>query len=368
MVNNNILAQTGFGNLSDHEIARTEEIKPSNILIRGSYNQNLEELVELPLPDFICFDVDGVLANSVDFQEHTVQLFLTNYGFFYPTELLRKLKDTGYDLWDFAIEKARTTDRGDGLKSEEFRNELFRIERNDLNEERNTLVVDYDALSFINSKIPTIGLTNRWKEDLDDFMRQNRLDRAVSGVFGRESDINKKPAADLLVKACKEVAELQEAIKLATSEKRAPCCYMIGDSVTDLQPFADNAARVGIKVIPIAILPPGHGYNLNLEYTLAKRACAVYPSANHLFKDIALNFHPDFYGLIKMSLSEYARFREPKPANETAHFCNLTQGLNLTADQAYRTTQKGVIVPIDFAEDLRSVREAITSRGFKMSH
>ena len=275
--------------------------------VRRSYNDpNLAgECFKTPRVDFIAFDLDGPLANAPDFGEHTAQLFLLRFDILASVEWLRQRKDEGHDLWGVAKGLAKRSPYGRMYSDRDLSEQLRQIERIDLRESRDTLVVSKDAFNWLGSHLPVIINTNRDENEAYDFASKHSLDVCIAGIYGKTDNVKTKPDPDMLLLARSEI-------------KFGPDGIMVGDSPTDLGPLAARAREHGINLFSGGILPSPHGFNITLERKLTEHGAKfVHPSANHFIKDAAEHLHPDLYTLMKWEINSFDEFRFPKPGVET---------------------------------------------------
>lgn len=314
-------------NLARTDFSDRNGFPDKEILIPVSYNKSKpgedKPHIKIPAPDFVAIDLDGVVANKIDFNEHVAQVFLLRRGIPVWTKTLRELRDQGEDLWTFAKEQAwKAGDLGDDRTLSE---ELRVIERYHLEEERNHVIVDYDSLRWLRTHVPLIAWTNRRQVDAESFISNSGLADCFDGVFGQIEDGRTKPYPDGLIRAQKELG-------------LGKCGIMVGDSVTDLGILAYNALFHGFNINPVGILAPSHGFNQLLEDRLfAAGAVSVMPSLMHLVKDVANLIHEDYYWLVKWSLKELDRHRFPAKPSETNDFVRYALLNNLTPPEEFTT-------------------------------
>ena len=295
------------------------------ILIPVSYNRSKpdeeKQHISIPAPNFVAIDLDGVVANKIDFNEHVAQVFLIRRGIPVWTKTLRELRDQGVDLWTYAKEQAwKAGDLGDDRTLSE---ELRIIEKYELEEERNHVIVDYDSLRWLRTHVPLIAWTNRKQADAESFIANSGLAGCFDGVYGQIEDGRTKPYPDGLIRAQKELGF-------------GKCGLMVGDSVTDLGALADSALLHGFNIYPVGILAPSHGFNELLENRLfAAGAVAVMPSLMHLVKDMAHLIHEDYYWLVKWSLKELSQYRFPAKPSEADEFVRFALLHGLTPPKEF---------------------------------
>ena len=278
--------------------------------VRLSYNDPdlANERIKTPPVDFIAFDLDGPLANAPDFAEQTAQIFLLRFQILATVEWLRARKDEGHDLWAVAKGLAKRSPDGRFFSDEALSEQLRDIERIDLADLRNTVVVSKDAFSWFSSRVPVVVCTNREENDAIDFMSKSALDSNLAGVYGKTKILKKKPDPDMLLKA-------REDLNLGSNG------IMVGDSSTDLGPLAERAKVHDMNLFSGGILPSPHGYNLKLERRLKDHgANFVHPSANHFIKDAGEHIDPDFYQLVKWEIGLFNEFRNPTPPIDSSAF------------------------------------------------
>ena len=287
--------------------------------VRLSYNDpDLAKVcIKTPPVDFIAFDLDGPLANAPDFAEQTAQIFLLRFQILASVEWLRARKDEGHDLWAVAKGLAKRSPEGRFYSDESLSEQLRDIERIELGEQRNTVVVSKDAFCWFSSRVPVIVCTNREQDEAIDFVSKNSLDGNLAGVYGKSKTLKKKPDPDMLIKAREEL-------------NLGPNGIMVGDSSTDLGPLAARAEPHGINLFSGGILPSPHGYNLKLELRLKSHGAKfVHPSANHFIKDAGEHIDDDFYRLLKWEIDLFNGFRQPSPPNDTILFLAKLNELGL---------------------------------------
>lgn len=244
--------------------------------LRWTYNCNNPRFPERRIfdkPQGIIWDVDGTIANVENFLAHTCWHTLMDFGYEEDMGYLIRLSKE-MDPWDYVIEKIR--EQRPDLQAEDCRDLLRGTER-ELDEARNHLTVIPDALRKLSRMMPMFIATNRNVDDALSFIEAHRLTDIFGphNVYGKDADrgIRTKPQADM--------------IQQLAAEHGMNHFIMAGDSHTDLGSLAANARQSGIDLVPVAILRPGNGYDLELERELlAAGAVVCYPTANHLIKDI----------------------------------------------------------------------------------
>lgn len=264
-----------------------------------------KHFIELPAPEFLAFDIDGVLANAPDFLEHAIQIFLLSYDIPKWTAELRVARAAGKDLWQYTREAIRA--KGITLTEKELSDQLWFIENNTLREERDRVIVSISALEWLKDQCAVIIWTNRVQEHAEEFV-DRYLPGMFHGVFGQVELGLLKPRPHGVLRAKRDL------------NLRGPG-FMVGDQVGDMR-AAGNATLAGLEMHGIGILSPSNGWNKVSDRNLRRTggASCVFPSANHFLKDIAHNVDPSRYTSIKAELDAFEEVRRECAPLETPEF------------------------------------------------
>ena len=300
--------------LPDPRDSRVADLGTVSLPVTYNGGRPDKHFIELPAPEFLAFDIDGVLANAPDFLEHAIQIFLLSYDIPKWTAELRVARAAGKDLWQYTREALRG--RGITLTEKELSDQLWFIENNTLREERDKVIVSVSALEWLRDQCTVIIWTNRAQEHADEFVNRY-LPGMFHGVFGQTEMGILKPRPHGIMRAKRDLG------------LRGPG-FMVGDQVGDMK-AAENATLAGLEMHGIGILSPTNGWNRVPDRNLRRTGGArcVFPSANHLLKDIAHNVDPSRYITIKGELDAFEEVRRECAPLETPEFVEYAMANDL---------------------------------------
>lgn len=281
------------------QFSRQPEENADHISLRRSYNTGSSthpDILVFKRPLAVFLDVDGVMANAVDFNELVVREFLAQNGIESSIEELRRISLEGdpsnngnRDLWPYAINRVQSVR---SASIDELKNELMDLERHRYIHARNTSLVSIRQIKLLRRLLPVCLATNRDEEDAMGFLKENGFSALFTKKLGKdlaeqsliytrniERGIKTKPAPDMLLRGMQELGF-----------EKGPV-IMVGDSDTDLGPLKKNAAECGIQVICVGILRPGQGNNLRAEEKLFEAgADIVAPNLSFFIENLCRGF------------------------------------------------------------------------------
>lgn len=286
-------SSTPSDNFHSIDSAAGAGLRHFDFTLRTSYNRQRPE-ARFCGQFALGFDVDGVFLNDVNYHELTAQVLCHRYKVDIDLHQVRQAREEGLDLWSFAKEKVWTRA---SVSETELERQLRDIESYAHGSLRDRVLICPEARDYLQSiPVKIFAATNRHHDSCLAGIMEIGVDRLLSNMFCKSDGHRIKPNADMLVSARDKLAIDSEAI------------IFIDDSTVNQRPLALNAERAGIRVINIGVLPPGYGWSHRLEDSLFDAgAVAVFPSVNHLIKDLAKNMFGDVeaYERIKAGMKRH---------------------------------------------------------------
>lgn len=263
-------------------------------------------------------DMDGVLCNHLNYHELVAQTLCVRCGTNISMAEIVAARERSEDLWYFAMKKVwerfdiKPGDNVRGLTESNLREALRRIEKYDHGSLRDGLLICPEAREFLETMpiLPFVA-TNRQEEAALEGMVELGISRLENNWFCQVGQLRTKPNEDMIIRAVEELGVPKDAT------------IIFADDSGYLGELQRNVAHAGWRLIPVGILPPGYGKSKQMERALLENGAeAVYPSLNHLLKDLARYALGDMenYTRIKYGLRIHHRelgLPPPPPKEET---------------------------------------------------
>ena len=218
-------------------------------------------LQTLALPEAICFDVDGVLADVSRSYRRAIAETVASYGAQTNAAEIDAIKSEGDANNDWLLTQKILARRG--IESD-FNEVKARFEELYQGKDGNPglwaaerFIGERQALLELSEKLPLAMVTGRPRKDAERFIKQFELEGLFSAVITME-DAPAKPSP--------------EPVLLAMETLGVERVWMLGDTPDDIE-----AAR-GAGALPIGILAPGSEREKQSQILLEKGAAFVWPS------------------------------------------------------------------------------------------